>query len=93
MVDMDSKSGSFKTVSHKDLLTINYNESVFFGSKMDQTKCKPLRMTDFLGLLWEIVAYIWNIFFKKQINTKNRILFCKSNNQVKHTSQTAFLGC
>ena len=44
MADMDSKR-SFKTVSHKDLLTINNNESVFFGSKMSQTKHKPLRTT------------------------------------------------
>ena len=40
---MDSKRRSFKTVSHKDLLTINNNVIVFFGSKMGQTKRKPLR--------------------------------------------------
>ena len=45
---MDSKR-SFKTVSHKDLLTINNNESVFFVSKMGQTKDKPLRTRDFLS--------------------------------------------
>ena len=45
MADMHSKRRSFKTVSHKDLLTINNNESVFFGSKMSQTKHKPLRTT------------------------------------------------
>ena len=33
MGDIDSKRRSFKTVCHKDLLTIS-NENVFFGFKM-----------------------------------------------------------
>ena len=44
---MDSKR-SFKTVSYKNLLATNKNGSVFFGSKMGQTKHKPLRTRDFL---------------------------------------------
>ena len=48
MADTDSERRFFKTVSHKDLLTINNNEIVFFGSKMGQTKHKPLRTRDFL---------------------------------------------
>ena len=47
---MDAKRSYFKTVDHKDFLTINNNESVFFGPKMGQTKCKPLRMRYFLTL-------------------------------------------
>ena len=61
---MDSKRRSFKALSHKDLRTINNNESVFFGSKMDKTKHKPSRATDFLGSLQEITVYIWNIYLK-----------------------------
>ena len=52
---------SFITVSNKDLLTINFNKSVIFRSKMGQTKHKPLRTRDFLRFL--------------EINTRNIILF------------------
>ena len=46
---MDSKRRSFKTVSYEDLLVININENLFFGSKMGQTnKCKLLRVRYFL---------------------------------------------
>ena len=45
---MGSKRRSFKIVSHKDLLTINHNESMFFGSKIGQTNHKRLRTRDFL---------------------------------------------
>ena len=48
MTETDSKRWSFKTVSHKDLLTINNNESVSFGSNVSQTKRKSLRTRDFL---------------------------------------------
>ena len=64
---MDPKRRYFETVSHKDLLTINNNESVFFGSKMGQTKLKSLRAKGFLtffakncGLHLEHI-----LFFKK----------------------------
>ena len=42
------KEGFYKTVSHKELLTINNNKSVFSESKMGQTKHKPLMARDFL---------------------------------------------
>ena len=86
MADMDSKRGSFKTVCHKYLLTIN-NESVcfFFQSKMGQTKHKPLRKRDFLGCLYRNYdLYLEHIL---KINTKNRILLCKSNNQIKKSKK------
>ena len=41
VADMGQKITSFKTVSHIHLLTINGNKSIFFGSKMGQTKHKP----------------------------------------------------
>ena len=41
---------SFKTVSQKQLLTLNVIESMFFGSKMSQTEHKPLGIRDFLRL-------------------------------------------
>ena len=53
----------------------------FLAWDKGQTKDKPLRTKIFLGSLWEIAAYIWTIFFLK-INTRNRILLCKSNNQI-----------
>ena len=78
---MDSKR-SFKFVSHKDLLTINKNENVLFGSKVDQTKHKPLRKRDFLTFFaTNCGLHLEHIFF--YINTRNRILLCKSNNKVK----------
>ena len=48
MTDINSKRSSFKTVGRKDLLAINSNESVVFGSKMSQTKYKPLGTRGFL---------------------------------------------
>ena len=66
MADMDSKRGSFKTVCHKYLLTIN-NESVFFfQSKMDQTKHKPLRKRDFLRLFVQKLRPIFGTYFENK---------------------------
>ena len=93
---MDSKRRSFKALSHKDLLTINNNESVFFGSKMDKTKHKPSRATDFFRFFARNYSlHLEHIFKKKKINTRNRILLCKSNNQIiksKTQSRFFFLG-
>ena len=47
MAGMGQKRRSFKTVSCSHLLTINFNESMIFRSKMGQTKHKPLRMRYF----------------------------------------------
>ena len=64
---MDSKRrSSFKTVNHKDLLTINNNESVFFVSEMGQSKHKPLRMRDFVRFFVRNCGLnLEHIFFKK----------------------------
>ena len=48
MADMDQKRSSFKTVSRNHLLMIIVNKIIFFGSKIGQTKHKPLRTRDFL---------------------------------------------
>ena len=54
---------------------------MFFGSKMVQTKHKPLRKRDFLKFSARECTYIWNILILKT-NTSNRILLRKSNTQI-----------
>ena len=80
---MDSKR-FFKTVGHKDLLTISNNELVCFGFKMGQIKHKPLKTRSFLRLFVRNCSlHLEHIFFlKREINVRNRILLCKSNNQI-----------
>ena len=61
-----TQKGLLKSVSHKDFLTINNNESVFFGSKMGKTKHNHAGREIFLGSLQEIAANTSNIFFKNK---------------------------
>ena len=70
-----------KTVSHKHLLTINFNKLTYFESKMVQIKHKPLRTIILLCYLRENEVYIWNVLILR-INTGNGILLCKSNTQI-----------
>ena len=58
---MGSKRRSFRTVSHKDLLTINASKSMFSEFKMgqtkhkhNQTKHKLLMRRDFLRFLFKM---------------------------------------
>ena len=70
-----------KTVSHKNLLTVNNNEKVFFGSKMGQTKHKPFRMRDFIRFFVRNFGLHLKCIFLKR-NARNGILLGKSNNQI-----------
>ena len=72
----------------------------FFGSKIGQTKCKPLRTTGFFRFFARNCGlYLEHIKKKKKISTRNRILLCKSNHQIiKSKTQCrkflkTFLGC
>ena len=47
MADMGQKR-SFKSVGHKNLLTISVNKSILLGSKIGQIKYKSVGMRDFL---------------------------------------------
>ena len=72
---------SFKTVSQKHLLKINVNKSILFGSKTGQTKHKPLTTSDFpRSSARKCGLHLEHFFFK--INTRNRLLLCKSNTQM-----------
>ena len=87
------KEGLLKLSATKDLLTINNNESVFFGSKMGQTKSKPLRVRYFLRFFTRNCSLHLEHLKK---NTRNRILLCKPNNQIiKLKTQCTYflLGC
>ena len=71
---------SFQTISHNHVLTISIKNSMFFGSNMSRTKHKPLWTWDFL-LCKKLWLTFWNIFFLK-IDTRTRILLCKSHTQI-----------
>lgn len=79
-----AKKISFKTVSHKPFLTINVNRYPF-GSKIGQTKHKPLRTKYFLSFFVRncglCLKHLFVFVFSK-MNTKNRTLLCKSNSQI-----------
>ena len=50
---------------------------------MGQMKHKPLRTSDFLRFFCEKLQLTFGTYFFLKINTRNRILLCKSNNQIK----------
>ena len=72
---MGQKRISFKTVSQKHLLTIYVNKSTFLGSKMGQTKHKPLRTRDFFRLTFGTYS-----FFQNNCKEPNITLYIKYSN-------------
>ena len=80
MADIGQKR-SFKTISHKHLLTININKSAFFGFKMGQTKHKSLRARDFLRFsLRKCGRHLEQINFEYRYKEYNTSF--KSNTQI-----------
>ena len=82
MADMGQERNPFKTVSHIHLLTVSDNKSIFFGSKMDQTKHKPFRMRDFCKFSVRNSSLHLEHIFLKKIATSSKTLLCTLNIQI-----------